>query len=499
MHRQRTSVAREPGRPINWIDLLWLSAGSILFVFVGWRWNTPVAAWLSPVFLIRFLRNQDRGLRALVAVPFILVASLVNVAVTWDFFPAAEIGLSVFRAVPFLIALYADRLLFRKTGMMVSTLIYPSFYVGLDFLLSFLPTGTGFSISVTQFEMAPFIQLASVTGIWGISFIICWFASTIVTWWDNGFGVARTSRPVFAFIVCLSLILLFGGLRLAFPLHSGTVRIGSVTVEHETEYWAEIVDRGTPRDEAGAYARELRDLQDRLFVESERVVQYGAQIVFWSEGNCVLYEDDETAFIKRAQAFAEEHQVYLAPAMLVLHYDETAGDNKLVMIEPSGEIAYSYYKTMDWYPTQSDGILRAVETPYGKIGSAICVDMDFPHFANQAGKNGVDIVLVPAFDWESIRFHAQVGLFRATENGFSVVRQTNEGVSVAVDYCGRILAYQDFFATSDRTMIADVPTRGAKTVYAILGDWFAYTVSLFVVILIGVVAYREVGVRQRRA
>jgi len=210
-------------------------------------------------------------------------------------------------------------------------------------------------------------------------------------------------------------------------------------------------------------------------------------------------EDDEAAFIQRAQAFAKEHQAYLAPTMLVLHYDETAGDNKLVMIEPSGEIAYSYYKTMDWYPTQSDGILRAVETPYGKIGSAICVDMDFPHFINQAGRNGVDIVLVPAFDWESIRFHSQVGLFRAVENGFSVVRQTNEGVSVAVDYRGRILAYQDFFATSDRTMVADVPTTGVRTVYAALGDWFAYIVILFVIILVGAVAYRELGIGRRRA
>jgi apolipoprotein N-acyltransferase len=491
---------RKPVRPINWVDLLWLSAGSILFIFVGWKWNTPVAAWLSSVFLIRFLRNQDRGLRALIAVPFILIASLVNVAVTGDFSPAAEIGLSVFRAVPFLIALYADRFLLNKTGGIVSTLVFPAFYVGLDFLLSFLPTGTGFSISVSQFEMAPFIQLASVTGIWGISFIICWFASTTVTWWDNGFKVDRTSWPVFAFMTCFALVLLVGGLRIgAFHPKSDTVRIGSVTVEHETDYWAEIVDRGTPRNESDEYARELSDLQDRLFMESERVIQYGARIVFWSEGNVVLYEDDEADFIERAQAFAKENQVYFAPAILVLNYDEIGGDNKLVLIEPSGEIAYSYTKTKGWYPTKSDGILRTLETPYGRIGAAICVDMDFPHFINQMAKKGVDIVLVPAFDWESIKFHYQVGLFRAIENGFSVVRQTNEGISVAVDYRGRILAYQDFFATSDRTMISDVPTRGVKTVYAILGDWFAYTVILFVIVLIGVVVYRELGFGRCRA
>lgn len=491
---------RKPGRPIKWVDLLWLSTGSILFVFVGWRWDNPVAAWLFPVFLIRFVRNQDRFLKALVATPFILIASFVNVATTWDFSFATEVALSVLRVVPFLIALYADRFLVKKTDGMISTLVFPSFYVALDFLLSFLPTGTGFSISVTQFEMAPFIQLATVTGIWGISFVIGWFASTVNAWCDNDFGFERVSRPIMAFVACFSLILLFGGLRVgAFHPNSATVRVGSVTVEHETNYWEEIIDRGTPRNDVDKYSRELRNLQDRLFTESERVVQYGAQIIFWSEGNLVLYEDDETEFIEKAQTFARDNQVYFAPAMLVLRYGEMGADNKLVMIEPSGEIAYTYRKTMDFYPTQSDGIIQTVDTPYGRIGSAICVDMDFPHFINQAGKNNVDIMLVPAFDWESIKFHTQVGLFRAIENGFSIVRQTNEGVSIAVDYRGRILAYQDFFSTSDRTMISDVPTRGVKTVYAVLGDWFAYTVILFVIVLIVVVAHREVRFGKHRA
>jgi hypothetical protein len=47
-------------------------------------------------------------------------------------------------------------------------------------------------------------------------------------------------------------------------------------------------------------------------------------------------------------------------------------------------------------------------------------------------------------------------------------------------------------------MIADVPTKGVRTVYATLGDWFAYTVILFVVVLIGVVAYRELGLGATR-
>ena len=132
-------------------------------------------------------------------------------------------------------------------------------------------------------------------------------------------------------------------------------------------------------------------------------------------------------------------------------------------------------------------MIHSADTPYGRIGAAICFDMDFPGFIRQAGKQGVDIMLVPAFDWEPIKpYHTQVGLFRALENGMSVVRQVNTGTSMAVDYQGRLLGYQDYFATEDRLMLADVPVKGVKTGYTVIGDGFAYLnlalTSLFLVV-----------------
>jgi len=158
---------------------------------------------------------------------------------------------------------------------------------------------------------------------------------------------------------------------------------------------------------------------------------------------------------------------------------------------PKGEIAYTYTKTKSWYPTDSDGLIHSVDTPYGRIGGAICFDMDFPSFIHQSGKQGIDILLVPAFDWEPIKpYHTQVGLFRAVENGMSVVRQVNEGTSMAVDYQGRLLAYQDFFTTEDPIIFADVPTQGVKTPYAVLGDGFAY-LSLAMAAFFAFVALRR--------
>ena len=117
-------------------------------------------------------------------------------------------------------------------------------------------------------------------------------------------------------------------------------------------------------------------------------------------------------------------------------------------------------------------IIPVVNTPYGNIGISICRDMSFPPYIRQAGKKHVDIMLSSAFDFPRGKGHRY--LMRAIENGFSFVRPTYNGVTFAVDYHGRIIASKDYFATSNEIMYADVPMKGKKTVYPIIGDVFAW-------------------------
>jgi apolipoprotein N-acyltransferase len=474
------------------LDLLWLALGVVLFTFFGWRWNMPIAAWLSPILLIRFFRRQDRWYKALVAFPLLAIAGGLSKWNAWDIAWFGQVGLCLLLPVPFLVALYVDRFFSRRLQGLLATLVFPAVLVVFDLAIGRWPLlGTVLSPAVTQFELTALIQVASVTGIWGITFLIGWAATMANLWWEHNFEVRRIIRPAAVFSLVFLVVLLGGAARLTLARPATpTVRVGGVTMPHTRDYWAEIVDLGTPRDVAHQFEAEITALNDQLFAASEQVVAGGAQIVFWSEGNGVVYEEDEAAFLQRAQVFAQEHQVYFAPAILTLHYGQTSTDNKLVMITPQGEVAFTYVKTISWYPTDSDGILHVVDTPYGRISAVICFDLDFPALLHQAVQQNVDIVLVPGFDSEGIKpYHTQVGLFRAVDSGFSIVRQVNTGTSMAVDYQGNLLAYQDYFRTADRTMLADVPTQGVKTVYGVLGDWFAYANVLFVVGLIGWAVY----------
>lgn len=115
----------------------------------------------------------------------------------------------------------------------------------------------------------------------------------------------------------------------------------------------------------------------------------------------------------------------------------------------------------------------------------ICYDADYPAIIQQAGLNGTSLLLVPSKDWREIDpIHSHMAVFRAIENGMSLVRQTDTGLSIAVDAYGRVLAQTDFFGATDRTLVAQVPVKHVATIYTAFGrylEWLAPIGFLFVI------------------
>ncbi len=101
-------------------------------------------------------------------------------------------------------------------------------------------------------------------------------------------------------------------------------------------------------------------------------------------------------------------------------------------------------------------------------------------------------MLVPANDWRGFDpYHTQLAAFRAIENGYSLVRQTSNGLAMTVDYEGNVLAATDYFTTDPQVMIANVPVHGARTVYALIGDLFAWLSVASLVVLVGLAVGRR--------
>ena len=192
-----------------------------------------------------------------------------------------------------------------------------------------------------------------------------------------------------------------------------------------------------------------------------------------------LKEDKEDVFVEKAIAVAKRNNIYLGLPMAVIlkGFPQVRPENKIIWISPQGEILYEYHKGK---PTPGegnygDGILKYFDTPYGRISSVICFDMDFPSFIRQVEDMNIDIMLVPGNDWKEISpYHTYVASARAIEEGFNMVRAASRGLSASFDYKGKLLSHQDFYSTNDVILYSDVPMKGTKTIYSRFGDYFAW-------------------------
>jgi len=66
-----------------------------------------------------------------------------------------------------------------------------------------------------------------------------------------------------------------------------------------------------------------------------------------------------------------------------------------------------------------------------------------------------------------------MAVMRGVEDGFNVVRAAKEGYLRVSDNRGRILAEITSDSAHFATLLVDVPTTHATTIYLMLGDWFA--------------------------
>ena len=479
--------------------------------FAALQTLVPVVAWIAPILLLRFTRTQHPA----IALPALIVVMSVGslVALRGGFFPIAGgpgyalfvAGLGMGGAAPYAV----DRLLAPRLGSVSRTLVFPLAVTATEFLATFgNPFGTAGSVAYSQYANLPLVQIVSVTGIWGLTFLVSWLASVVNQIWESGLSTRAASVGPVLFLAAVCAVLVFGGIRLAFPgTTSATVRVAALAPNRELSdlaFGAPSSDARTTALRAAVRNSHLDPVLNDLFARSAREARAGAKIISWSEAAALVLEEDQQAVVARAAALAREEQMYLQVSMIVLldQPDYARGivnENHAVLLDPSGAIVWDYLKSK---PTPGDGhsagpgVVPVVDTPYGRLATAICQDDFFPALLRQAGRADVDILLLPSSDWESVAaWHAQQAPFRAVENGVALVRATRQGISLASDGQGRLIGYKpDYFVASDQTLVTSVPIRGHDALYLRVGDAFAYASVAGLLLLTGWAIRR----RQRR-
>jgi apolipoprotein N-acyltransferase len=469
---------------------LWLALGTLLTLFSTGQWTIPLMTWLGSIFILRFMRSQP----ILKGYLFAWLTNFITVSIAWwtilgyglslpAFLITMAISTLFIGALPYLL----DRLMVPQLKGFASTLVYPLAVTTLEFLtISANPMGSIGAQAYTQYNSPVLMQLVSVTGMWGITFVMTWFTTIINFAWERSFSWPDIRRGFAIYAGIMLVVLAYGNLRLAFPhQEAGTLRVhGFIAADgHETK--PKLME--AQQESWESYRSVSAEIQDLYLQGTIREADQGAQLIVWPENAVWLASEDEANLITRSQEIAREKSVYIALGYSVEYQDDTPYENKLVILDPSGEIVLEHLKfggqAIEGFKP-GDGILKTVETPYGTLSGIICWDTFFQKPVLQAGRNGTDILLSTSYEFRAIvPMHAQITTFRSIENGVSLVRVADNGISFATDPYGRTVASVDFFTTSERAMVAQVPAYHVTTVYSIIGDLFGW---LAVVGLLGV-------------
>ncbi|GAA1604929.1 MULTISPECIES: nitrilase-related carbon-nitrogen hydrolase [Kribbella] len=438
-----------------------VATGVLLFLGSGLH-TLPALTWSAavPVFFVApLLRARAAGMAAF-AGWFLGLSNLVRYLLTDLELPAVALGFLAALAAVFALTVLFFRALVVRGHPVMAALAAPALWAALDYLIAnFSPHGAFTSLAYTQADVAPINQIVSLTGPWGLSFLLLLPAAVIA---------ARRWILVGVLVVVAAGTCLYGVARLG---HTTAPQLKIAVLSAEGADDAGWPDAGGPV---------ILDRYRPLIVDAAK---QGAQIVLLPEKMIDVHDGQLPPLF---QELATSNKIQLVVGL--------GGDhNRALIFHPDGSTPTSYDKHhlipgLESYP-RGDHLAT-----YDGWGLMICKDMDFPALARQYGKLGTGLLLVPALDFvDDGWLHSRMAILRGIENGVPIARDGSKGRLTLTDAYGRVVAETTAPADAPATLIGELRPGIDRTVYTAWGDWFAWLCGL--VVLAGVVLLSRRGGR----
>jgi apolipoprotein N-acyltransferase len=449
------------------IALLVIASAAVLVWFGNGLNPLWPLLWFAPLPVLLFALHS--GWRSAAVVAFL--AWLIGSLTLWHYLRLVGVPpvtwFSIFGAVAliFAAAVLAFRALVHRGASWSALLVLPATWVSFEYIRNLTtPHGTAGSLAYSQLHFLAFLQLASITGPWGLSFLLLLFPAALAI------GVyLRRSQPkqalsiVAASLGAIVLVLVFGIVRLAIP-QSQKVRVGLIASDTPGN-----VVTAAPGAKSGRlftdYARQAEDLAVR-----------GAQFIIMPEKLGTITDTNAGEADATFQPLADKTGSTIVIGLV--HTSQPSEYNQARVYTPQSPVA-SYDKHHMLPPYESNltpgTTLTLLPQAQGTRGVAICKDMDFTPLSRRYGNAGAGLMLVPAWDFNIDRaWHGHIAVMRGVEDGFSIARAAKDGYLTVSDDRGRIVSETRSDSAPFATLLADVPAAHDRTLYLLLGNWFAW-------------------------
>ena len=344
-------------------------------------------------------------------------------------------------------------------------------------------------LGYSQHAFLPVIQVASVTAVYGVSFILALSSSLLA------YAVLETRAPRRRAAVATAVLVAgvtFGGGAWAMsrPIpETGRIVVGLV--------------QGGIRQEDKWVPENAGDNVDRHLQLTAQGARRGARLVVWPESAVpFLYDRDAgLAALLRATVRSERICLFFGNDDL----DSASGRIYVgaKLLSPEGLLTSRYRKIHlvpfgEYVPLQrvftfggrfaaklvqevsdfSPGTEASTGVVDGhRIGGYICYEAIFPALVRRFAAEGAELLVNITNDaWYGTTSapyqHLAMAAFRAVENRRYMVRAANTGITAVVDPWGRVLEATRLFDPA--VLVREVPFVAGTTFYTRHGDVFAY-------------------------
>jgi apolipoprotein N-acyltransferase len=398
-------------------------------------------------------------------------------------------------------------LLIRKTRF-TAILIAPVLWVTLELVRAYAFTGFPWLLlGYSQYRFLHIIQIADITGIYGISFLVAGINGLLfdvaVLWPKRSrrmplFAPGLTVTGIVVFILLLCASLLYGTWRLRSGEGGRQVRVSVIqgNIEQEKKW-----DKRFQKDVINTYRR-----------LSLGVLGESPDIIIWPESALPFIYDYDTALTEEFLDFQRRLKTHLLTGSVVVK-DVRDGrpylSNSAILLSPEGKVLSIYDKIHlvpygeyvplrrlfpfieklvvsigDFVPGDEYVVMKS---PFARIAPLICYEIIFPGLVRKFVNHGADMIVTITNDaWfgrtSAPYQHFSMAVLRAVENRAPVVRAANTGISGFIDSRGRIIKRGDIF--TEETLTGEVTLRREKTFYTRYGDLFAFLCIIITILLI---------------
>lgn len=464
----------------KYLPYLYALVGFATMTLSNGKYLYGLAAFVFPLFLLL----ATEKMRPRLAIPLLLlITSAANTLSFHNMLP--DVGMPILKWLPAMagatlaLPFIAQYLAFRRSTAFSTTLLLPAIYTLLDFGNAlFNPFGSFGVLGYSQHNILVVAQLASIVGAVGLTFVIMWFG-TAMYWLIRTNNWRRVNRYSSSVAILVVVIFLFGSIRLTYSTAGDTYAVSGLhTLDRTVQETADLFTAFETDPASFLRISEVNIQQVLDMTETE--AQNGAAVVSHAEATLVLSAGQKDDVLGRISKLAVKERITIVTTMYVLMEPPKKHENVLYIVGPDGTLLTEHYKyggNAFEGSVKGSGVIQAATTPSGTLSGIICWDKDFPQIVNQVGRLGVDTLFIPSADWKEISpYHTIVGTFRAIENGSNAVTQTVNGMSMIVDYTGRVITTMDHFTQSTWVMRGDLPVKGRSTLYTHLSPYLLYAV-----------------------